>query len=251
MTSTSNRVANSVSNRIKDYYFGASVVGPHHRAEGKPNEDSWLGARGAFGTLVVVSDGMGSRPQARLGAQMACRAVLDAVRSWHKAGASNLNDLLVRIEPTWCSLIAPSTSRDCATTCLFALAHTSGHLHVAAIGDGLALLRTRQGPEWIVGPRSAGFSNETVALGQSAPWTSRSFARDRGDVVVLATDGVADDLLPERIDGFVQCIMDEFAGMAPGQRWRALQQELKAWPTPHHTDDKTLGFLVRREAVLQ
>jgi len=250
MTSTSERAEAFVSNRLPDDYFGASVVGPRHRAESKPNEDSWLGARGAFGTLVVVSDGMGSRREARRGAQMACRAVLDAVRSWHKAGARDLDELLVRIEPVWCSLIAPSTARDCAATCLFALAHAYGQVHVAAIGDGLALLRTKRGLEWIVGPRSGGFANETAALGHSASWTSRSFPRAGGEVVVLATDGVADDLLPERIDGFVQWLMDDFAGMAPSQRWRALQRELKDWPTPHHTDDKTLVVLTQREAVL-
>jgi hypothetical protein len=44
--------------------------------------------------------------------------------------------------------------------------------------------------------------------------------------------------------------MDDFAGMTPSQRWRALQRELKDWPTPHHTDDKTLVVLAQREAVL-
>jgi serine/threonine protein phosphatase PrpC len=239
-----------VANLLFDDYFGASVVGPRHRAEGKPNEDSWLGAHGAFGTLVVVSDGMGSRREARRGAQMACRAVLDAVRSWHKTGAHDLDELLVHIEPHWHSLIVPSTSRDCAATCLFALAHTYGQVHVAAIGDGLALLRTSRGLEQIVGPRSGGFANETAALGQSASWTSRSFPRVGGEIVVLATDGVADDLLPESLDAFVQWLMDDFAGLAPSHRWRALQRELKSWPTPHHTDDKTLVVLAQREAVL-
>jgi serine/threonine protein phosphatase PrpC len=250
MTSTSEPGKDIVSKRPHDDYFGASAVGPRHRAEGKPNEDSWLGARGAFGTLVVVSDGMGSRGEARRGAQMACRAVLDAVRAWHKAGARGLDELLGRIEPRWGSLIAPSTARDCAATCLFALAHVHGQVHVAAIGDGLALLRTHRGLEWVVGPRAGGFANETDALGHSVSWTSRSFPRAGGDVVVLATDGVADDLLPERIDDFVQWLMNDFAGMAPSQRWRALQRELKAWPTPHHTDDKTLVVLAQREAVL-
>jgi serine/threonine protein phosphatase PrpC len=215
-----------------------------------PNEDSWLGARGAFGTLVVVSDGMGSRRDARRGARMACRAVLDAARAWHKAGARNVEDLLGRIEPIWLTLIAPSTARDCASTCLFALAHARGQVHVAAIGDGLALLRTRHGLEWVVGPRSGGFANETDALGHAASWTSRSFPHAGGDVVVLATDGVADDLLPEHIDGFVQWLMDEFAGMPPSRRWRALERELKDWPTPRHTDDKTLVVLAQREVML-
>lgn len=180
---------------------------------------------------------------------MACRAVLHATRAWHKAGGSSLDSLLSRIEPLWLGLIAPATSRDCAATCLFALAHTRGQVHVAAIGDGLALLRTPRGLEWIVGPRAGGFANETDALGCSASWKSRSCPRETGGVVLLATDGVADDLLPERIAGLVEWLMADFAGMAPAQRWRALQQELRAWPTPHHTDDKTLVVLAQREAV--
>lgn len=250
MTSTSDLAEDLVSRRVSDDYFGASAVGPRHRAEGKPNEDSWLGAHGAFGTLVVVSDGMGTRGEARRGSQMACRAVLDAVRAWHKAGARGLEELLGRIEPLWCSLIAPSTTRDCAATCLFALAHVRGQVHLAAIGDGMALLRSRHGLEWVVGPRAGRFANETDALGNSASWTSRSFPRAGGDVVVLATDGVADDLLPERIESFVQWLMDDFACMAPSRRWRALQQELMDWPTPHHTDDKTLVVLAQRETVV-
>lgn len=235
-----------MSQRPLDDYFGASVVGPRHRAERKLNEDSWLGARGAFGTLVVVSDGMGSRSDARRGARLACRAVLDAVRAWHRANVSDLHELLVSIEPLWRSLIAPSAARDCAATCLFALAQTGGQVHIAAIGDGLALLRTEQGLEWVVGPRTTGFANETAALGHSASWVSRSFPRATGDVVLLATDGVADDLVPERIHGFVQWLMDDFASMAPAERWRALRQELTAWPTPHHSDDKTLVVLAQR-----
>ena len=93
---------------------------------------------------------------------MACRAVLDAVRAWHKAGNGAVADLLQRIEPLWLERIAPSIARDCAATCLFALAHSRGQVHVAAIGDGMALLRTKDGRlEWVVGPRASGFSNET------------------------------------------------------------------------------------------
>lgn len=180
---------------------------------------------------------------------MACRAVLDAVRAWHKAGTSDVEELLSRIEPLWLGLIAPLTARDCAATCLFALAHSHGQIHIGAIGDGLALLRTERGLNWVVGPRAASFANETDALGGVVSWTMRSFPRERGSVVLLATDGVADDLLPERIDGFVQWLMDDLAGLAPTQRWRALLRELTEWPTPRHTDDKTLVVLAERQVL--
>lgn len=229
-------------------YFGATWVGPRHRAERRPNEDSWLGCRGPFGTLVVVSDGLGSRSEARRGAKVACRAVLRAVRAWHRAGGLSVDDLLERVETLWLAGIAPSTARNCAATCVFALAHGPSQLHVAALGDGMALVR-REGAavEWILGPRAAGFSNETAALGQSSEWIHRSFPLATVDVAVLATDGVADDLLPESIDAFVGWLLGEFAPLAPDRRGRALQRELREWPTPNHTDDKTLVVLVRQE----
>lgn len=233
--------------RSSELYFGASVVGPRHRAQRRPNEDCWLGARGAFGTLVVVSDGLGSRSDARKGSRMACRAVLTAVRAWHKAGEDELDELLGRIQPLWLRLIAPSRADDCAATCLFALSDSDGKVHMAAIGDGLALLRKADGLEWVVGPRTDGFSNETDALGLTSSWTLRSFTFKGGDVAVLATDGVADDLLPHRIGDFVQWLMDDFAPLPPAPRWRALQRELKNWPTPLHSDDKTLVVLALRE----
>ena len=233
-----------------DDYFGASVVGPSHRSEGKPNEDSWLGTRGAFGTLIVVSDGLGSRSEGRKGAQMACRAVLDAVRAWHRAGNGAVADLLQRIEPLWIERIAPSIARDCAATCLFALAHSRGDVHVAAIGDGMALLRTNDGQlEWVVGPRASGFSNETDALGRVSAWKHRSFPRAVGEVVVLASDGVSDDLLSDRIGDFVVWLIDEFSTLPAQRRCRALRRELTEWPTPGHSDDKTLAVLAQREAV--
>jgi serine/threonine protein phosphatase PrpC len=226
------------------------VVGPSHRSEGKPNEDSWLGTHGAFGTLIVVSDGLGSRSEARKGAQMACRAVLDAVRAWHRAGTGAVADLLQRIEPLWLERIAPSIARDCAATCLFALAHARGHVHVAAIGDGMAFLRTRAGRlEWVVGPRASGFSNDTDALGRASSWTHRSFPRAVGEVVVLASDGVSDDLLPDRIGDFVVWLMDEFSTLPAQRRCQALRRELTEWPTPRHNDDKTLAVLAQREGV--
>lgn len=235
---------------MRHEFFGATVAGPCHRAERRPNEDSWLGVRGAFGTLVVVSDGMGSLGQARLGARMACQAVLDAVRQWHKSGAGGLGELLARVEPAWRARIAPWAAHDCGATCLFALAQPGGQVHVAGLGDGMALSCTSQGLEWIVGPRADGFCNETAVLGQGLPWTTRSFPSAGGDVVVLATDGVADDLLPERAEAFVEWLVGSFAPLAPSRRWRALQHELREWPTPHHTDDKTLVVLTQRETVL-
>lgn len=61
-------------------WFGASVRGPLHQREKRLNEDAWKGISGSFGTAIIVSDGMGSKPNARMGARMACQAVKEALR---------------------------------------------------------------------------------------------------------------------------------------------------------------------------
>lgn len=244
MTPSISKHSSSVTRRA-GIYFGASVAGPRHCAERKPNEDCWLGAKRAFGTLIVVSDGMGSRSEARRGSRMACRAVLDAVSAWHKESAKTFDDLLSSIEPRWLDLIAPASARDCAATCLFALMHTNGNLYVAGIGDGMALTQHHGSLTWTIGPRTSDFGNETKALGSGASWTRRDLQSPSGNVVVLATDGVADDLVTERIPGFVQWLVEVFAVLQPYPRWRALENELKNWPTPRHTDDKTIAILIQ------
>ena len=84
--STSDRERHLVARHHQTTTSAPAQSGPSHRSEGKPNEDSWLGTRGAFGTLIVVSDGWALGKRSAQGAQMACRAVLDAVRCWHRAG---------------------------------------------------------------------------------------------------------------------------------------------------------------------
>lgn len=174
---------------------------------------------------------------------MACRAVVSAVRAWHRVGDRDPRAIVDRVEPTWLQMIRPSTADDCAATCLFALASADGSLHVAGLGDGIAVVRTAGAVDWVVGPRDVGFGNETQSLGAGADWRVATFGWVSGDVAMLATDGVADDLLPERVGDFVDWIVGSFSSLAPQARWRAVARELAEWPTPKHQDDKTLAVL--------
>ncbi|KFA90325.1 PP2C family serine/threonine-protein phosphatase [Archangium violaceum] len=230
------------------HYFGASVKGPFHHAERRPNEDAWLGVRGDFGTLVVVSDGLGSRPQARRGSRMACLAVRDAVRHWAAAENAPMGHLVRLVELLWRLRITPASPEDCAATCLFALVRPPGQLVVAGLGDGMVAVRVEGEPaRWVLGRRGDAFSNETAALGAArgpGAWSVQSFdTRERPVAAVLATDGISDDLLENRVDGFVSWLLETFAPLEPGARWRELSRELRDWPTPQHLDDKTLAVV--------
>lgn len=228
--------------------YGASIRGPIHRHEGTPNEDAWLRAQGSFGALIVVCDGMGSRPQARLGAQAACAAAREAVMRWIRADGAPTSYLAYLIEVLWRLRIHPHLPHDAATTCLLALARKNGEWIVGGIGDGLAVVKDDDAPiSVIIGDRQDTFSNEAPALGISPgpkAWELVLLpASPLPRLAVLATDGVADDLLPEKLDEFALWLFERFHDLQPAQRWRQLSAELRAWPTPRHLDDKTIAVL--------
>lgn len=227
--------------------FGASVRGPLHRREAKPNEDAWLHARGSYGALAVVCDGLGSKPNARTGARAACVAVQEAVSRWSKADDAPLAHLSDLVEVLWRLRLHPIPPESAATTCLLALATSEGRFIIGGAGDGLALLRVGPTLEVIIGDRGDDFGNETRGLGASTgprTWTLAEFPpTDAERVAVLATDGVADDLRPDRLDGFCDWLIDSLEHLSPRARHSRLAAELRAWPTPGHLDDKTLAVV--------
>jgi len=229
------------------YSFGASVRGPLHRKEGRPNEDAWLHATGAFGVLAVVCDGLGSKPNARIGSQAACQAVREAVLRWARVDDAPVSYLAHLVEVLWRLRVHPLEPSSAATTCLLALASKTGGWVLGGVGDGLAIARTGGELRMVVGGRAEGFSNETTGLGASrgpSAWNLVQLAPTEEDrMAVLATDGVSDDLVPERLDGFFDWLAGTFQGSSPAERWRVLSAELRAWPTPGHLDDKTLAVL--------
>ncbi len=233
--------------------FGASVRGPQHAKEGVPNQDAWLRSEGRFGSLVVVCDGLGSKPQSGRGSRKACLAVREAVSRWQSTPLPPASYLAHLVEVFWRLRIHPVAPKDAATTCLLALACPDGTWVVGGVGDGLvAVMESGEDPVRIIGDRAGDWGNETAALGTSPgtrSWKLAVLPPTCGRrVAVLATDGVADDLLPEKLGGFCRWLVDDFGPLEPHLRWRRLVSELGDWPTPKHLDDKTVAVLaVERE----
>ena len=225
--------------------FGASVRGPGHVAAALPNQDAWSWTRRSWGEVVVVSDGVGSRPQAEYGARAACRAVPRAVQ--HEHGASRAS--LAGIKARWLDLVAPFEPRDCAATCLYVVRPVSGPITVGVLGDGLvAVTRTDGGIEYVEHSKAETFANITSALSASTTedeWRVVEFDQDRVESVTLCTDGVADDLEAEMRSAFFRNWMDYTSSMADVTAGRHLRRVLHGWKVPGHTDDKTMASLRR------
>lgn len=224
---------------------GTSVRGPAHARSGEPNQDAWYARAGGAGALAVVADGMGSRCAAREGARAAVAACRRAWRDWVASPVGSGEDLVRLIEVLWRLGLGRTSMDDAATTCLVCALRADGSGVALQLGDGLVGLSEAPGEFRAIAPEREGFASTTIALGtphRLRDWTIAPLSPlQPGGALLLATDGVADDLLPDRRAAFVQWLVDEVgASRAPSRR---LARALGAWPVPRHLDDKTLVVL--------
>ena len=230
--------------------FGASVRGPSHVRAWLPNQDSYGVVSHMWGDVGIVSDGVGSRPTSEYGSDAACRAVVMAAWDWENM-ANDVDALLERIHLNWLACIKPFDPRKSAATCLFSFRPANGRIILGMLGDGLiAVLKTDGTVKELTEDKDGSFSNQTDALSENTKpkqWRTASVAQEECLAVLLCTDGVADDLLPERRDAFVRHIYEQGQKLAPATVARELRKMLEDWPVPKHSDDKTLVCLYRCE----
>jgi len=229
-------------------HFAASARGPLHAELDSRNQDAWKASRTSAGVVVAVADGMGSKPLADIGSRTACAAAVAATELWWRADDAPVSALPSLIESLWRTWLGPVAPDDARTTCLVAGVSQRGALVMAAIGDGLALICDDSEMQVLTAERM-GFSNETHALGRM-PTAGAWRVATRGEVppgtaVLLATDGVADDLLPARRGDFARQVIGSYGDLPDWQRGFELWRALHDWPTPGHSDDKTVAVLWR------
>jgi len=213
-----------------------------------PNEDAWKTAEVGGGVIVAVADGMGSSPHAAVGARTACRAAVAATELWWTTPEAPAHTLPALIESLWREWIGPDAPDDARATCLVAGVASDGTLVLAALGDGVVLVAGDE-TERVLTDERTGFGNETHALGGApSPRVWRVATGGRlapGDIVLLATNGVADDLIAQRRRDFARELVRAFGGLPNWQRGVELWRALHDWPTPGHNDDKTVAVLWR------
>lgn len=224
---------------------GVSVRGPAHVESQQPNQDALLVSGWRGGWIGAVADGLGSRPLSHLGSRAACLSVRRVLRSgmaWDEP-----KSLVGHIYREWLRAM-PIPPAQAATTLLFAACRRDGDTFVAQLGDGLVLYRA-QGSNGVLTPERSGFANQTNALGVSRSWSDWSCSRVRlshpGDGVLMVTDGVADDLRPECLEDFFLMLAGECGRRTRRSSRKWLDSQLQAWPTPGHSDDKTIALIMR------
>lgn len=230
-------------------FFGAAVRGPQHVKKARPCEDAWKGTELPAAVAISISDGMGSKPAASLGARAAAVVALRAARSWAAASAIGPDWICRLIEAQWRFEVAPHEPQNCAATCHLVAAHSQGGLVYVGLGDGMALLKSGNQPIQRLSNRPpSDFVNETLALGVNhriTDWTQARLPLPKVPwIAALITDGIADDLRPDKLDEFLKWLREDIGRKPAATRTEALRQALREWPTPGHLDDKTVAVLL-------
>lgn len=225
---------------------GVSVIGPAHHAEDLPNQDALkvCGHRG--GCFISVADGLGSRPYSHVGSGLAVRMAHQHLLT--PLDAEGAREGIRGFYQAWLNGLRGIGSEQAASTLLSATCAKDGLCQVWQLGDGLVLFRS-EGKFGVLNAERTGFGNETDALGVTrsfSAWRTASFhLSKRGDGVMLMSDGLADDLQPEQLEsffGYMQKAVSRRSKRA-AQCW--LRDQLVAWPTAQHADDKTIAMIFR------
>lgn len=234
---------------IKWSSFGASAIGPSHVTAGKPNQDSWLEFHRSWGDGIVVSDGLGSKQFSDIGSDAVCFAVATGIHACKRRTTITRASLTEQIKINWLSLITPLEPRDCAATCLFALRTDDGFIRLGMLGDGLvAIVKKDDSVFSLSDKKEESFSNMTAALSPnttSGDWQWHAVKEDDCKAVILCSDGIADDL--DDVEGFTREFVNAHRSLSSTSAARRVREMLDRWPTPRHSDDKTIACLYREE----
>lgn len=222
----------------------ATVRGPGHITTGLPNQDAVLIRRWQSSWLAVVSDGMGSRKHSDIGSRCACQAALNAVRVL----PFDISDkeFIHFIYKQWLKLLDGTKPNDAVATCLIAWGVTSGQTRLIQLGDG-AIIFDGSEEGVLVGRSDSGFGNETTGLGVSrkySDWHCKNITLEsKSHAIALLTDGISDDVSDDV--GFLTHTAKKLKpmGIRYGKQW--ITKQLEGWPTPAHTDDKTMALIQR------
>ena len=228
-------------------FGGASVIGALHTKEGIPNQDSFLIKKKFWRKnciVNVVADGIGSHKHSDIGSKAIVNAVYRNASLLNKE--SNLNKFIERVKKDYLRNLNGFSPEECGTTCIFAIVF-SNKICIGQIGDGLCCYDI-DGNFDVLNERDSDFLNETKSVAEvitSDEWNIKVIPYSQSVRVLLATDGISDDLIPEARSVFLGRLSKAFMGLDNEKICNAISEVINGWDRPHSFDDKTMVVCVR------
>jgi serine/threonine protein phosphatase PrpC len=220
----------------------ASVIGPGHINDNLPNQD----AIGHFINdkywAIVVCDGMGSRVHADIGSIVAIQSIKAVLKKSDFDASSKT--VIAEFYQHWLNSLKRLAIKpnDAVTTVLIAWGNHQGRFRFFQLGDGV-ICTTKTN---YTSASMDEFSNVTTGLGLSKKYDDwavghgKLSAQDK--VILLMTDGISEDIT-EHCE-FTAALTIYSSNKSPRRVKKHLKNMFVSWPTPFHTDDKSLAMVI-------
>jgi serine/threonine protein phosphatase PrpC len=206
-----------------------------------PNQDRLLTRLTDYSFLAVIADGLGSAKHSRLGATLACEAVVQAMH----LQVSEISACASEIPVKWAEMVVEYGKKpsDCMTTCSFVMVQPEQrHITIGVLGDSSVYVRT-DGIMKVGEEHSSDFLNETECLGSSSDQhlRLRSFTYVDTFDILLITDGISADLDCSKIAGLLDFLKGTF-GTTSNKSLGLLKTNIKETFGLLNNDDKSMIF---------
>lgn len=219
---------------------GVSLKGAYRHI----NQDCYHVRCEVEGALLVLSDGLGSRSSAHVGARALCRATEETVVARGYTDCVG-RGFLEELHGRWLDILRMEgrSIEACAATALLAI--VSGHVVQAfRLGDGFLAIASDAGGVVLFDDKDEGFVNVTDSLQARFDydlWECRTLPFTRLYGIVGCSDGVDFALSPENLLAMARAFHAEYEGMEPSR----IEDDVRVWlGEMPGTDDKTLAFLL-------
>lgn len=222
----------------------SSVKGSLHESNNTPNQDFYSVKRYKFGTVLVVSDGLGSKRHSDIGAKSVAKAVDKAVQIWYSYGEKDVRLLLPLIVSLWNIEIFPYETKDCGATCLFTIIANDGYVYAGQLGDGNIYISYGEQLH-LVSTKEDDFTNLTACMGGFkgySDWSLKKIEIGKTPVdIVMMTDGVSETIIEDKKEEFVRLLLRRISSLPNlSTRNNFIYKILSEWNPVNAGDDRTL-----------
>lgn len=228
----------------------ASIKGMLHENANIPNQDAYSVKRYKFGTILVVSDGLGSKKYSDIGSKAVGKAINRAVQIWNEYPERDIRLLLPLMVSMWNIEIFPYSQQECGATCLFAIISNDGHVYMGQLGDGSIYISIDNELQ-LVREKEDDFTNLTVCMGgfsSYSDWRLKDFNfGNKPFGVVMMTDGVSETLVEDKKEEFINLLLRRLSECENlPKRNNLVYKILSEWNPVSAGDDRTLVCYRRR-----
>lgn len=226
-----------------------SLKGKGHELNGVVNQDAVGYYLNNYGHVLVVSDGLGSKSESDIGSKVLVETVNKVVALTDDK--TDMPSFIKLLSILWKINIKDDPS-EYACTAVVVIVYSSGQVRCLQLGDGIAVIKDGEDYYELSASKDV-FSNMTIGMNKSklSDWQSLQFERKSKLQLMLATDGISDDIEDGQHLQFMQSVIGNFTRKngryKPVKYWnKVVKFIVDNWTCPNSIDDKTMLIYIEK-----